>query len=72
MHVEFLKIWFVKRKYPNNRIQKQVEKALTLTPSDENNSKKVNGVPLLTYMQTKKLKKFFHLHHLFPSEALET
>ena len=33
--------------YPDYIIKKQVEKALRLTPSDENNNKKVNGVPLV-------------------------
>ena len=53
VHVEDLKIWFRKRGYPYYLIQEQVEKALRLTPSDENNSKKVNGVPLVvTYNPT--------------------
>ena len=47
MHVEDLKTWFRKRGYPDYLIKEQVEKALRLTPSDENNSKKVNGVPLV-------------------------
>ena len=50
VHVEDLKTWFRKRGYPDYLIKEQVEKALRLTPSDENNNKKVNGVPLvLTY-----------------------
>ena len=47
MHVEDLKTWFRKRGYPDYLIKEQVEKALRLTPSDENNSKKVHGVPLV-------------------------
>ena len=47
VHVEDLKTWFRKRGYPDHLIREQVEKALRLTPSDENNSKKVNGVPLV-------------------------
>ena len=47
VHVEDLKTWFRKRGYPDYLIKEQVEKALRLTPSDENNSKKVNGVPLV-------------------------
>ena len=34
-------------KYPDNIIKEQVNKTLRLTPSDETNSKKVNGVPLV-------------------------
>ena len=45
--VEDLKAWFRKRGYPDYLIKEQVEKALRLTPSDENNNKKVNGVPLV-------------------------
>ena len=33
--------------YPDYLIKEQVEKALRLTPSDKNNSKEVNGVPLV-------------------------
>ena len=47
VHVEDLKTWFRKRGYPDYLIKEQVEKALRLTPSDENNSKKVHGVPLV-------------------------
>ena len=47
MHVKDLKTWFHKRGYPNYLIKEQVEKVLRLTPSDENKSKKVNGVPLV-------------------------
>ena len=47
VHVEDLKTWFRKRGYPDYLIKEQVEKALRLTPSDENNSKEVNGVPLV-------------------------
>ena len=47
VHVEDLKTWFRKRGYPDYLIKEQVEKALRLTPSDENNNKKVNGVPLV-------------------------
>ena len=48
MHIEDLKIWFRKRGYhPDYLIKGQVEKALRLTPSDENNSKKINGVSLV-------------------------
>ena len=36
-----------KRGYPDYLIKEQVEKALKLTPSDENNSKKVNSIPLV-------------------------
>ena len=50
VHAKDLKIWFRKRGYPDNLIKEQVEKALRLTPSDENNSKKVNGVSsVVTY-----------------------
>ena len=49
-HFEDLKIWFLKRGCPDNIIKEQVKKTLRLTPSDENNSKKLNGEPLvLTY-----------------------
>ena len=47
MRVENLKTWFRKKRYPEYLIKEQVEKALRLTPSDENNSKKVNGVALV-------------------------
>ena len=47
MHVEDLKTWFRKMGYPDYLIKELVEKALRLTPSDENNSKKVNGVSLV-------------------------
>ena len=47
MRVEYLKIWFCKRVYPENLIKEQIEKAFTLTPSDENNSKNVCGVSLV-------------------------
>ena len=47
MHVEDLKTWFRKRGYPDYLIKEQVEKAIRLTPSDENNSKEVNGVLLV-------------------------
>ena len=33
--------------YPDNLVREQVEKALRLTPSDENNSKKVNDTSLV-------------------------
>ena len=46
VRVEDLKTWFRKRGYPDYLIKEQVEKALRLTPSDEN-SKKVNGVPVV-------------------------
>ena len=46
-HVKDLKIWSRKRGCPDNFIKDQVEKGLRLTPSDENNSKKVNGVTLI-------------------------
>ena len=47
VHVEDLKMWFRKRGYPDNLIKEQVEKALKITPSDENNTKKVNAVSLV-------------------------
>ena len=47
VHVEDLKIWFHKRVYPDYLIKEQVERALSVTPSDEYNSKKVNGVSLV-------------------------
>ena len=47
VRVENLKTWFRKKRYPEYLIKEQVEKALRLTPSDENNSKKVNGVALV-------------------------
>ena len=46
-HVEDLKAWFRKRGYPDYVIKEQVEKTLRLTPTDENNSKKVNDVSLV-------------------------
>ena len=36
-----------KRGHPDYLIKEQVEKALRLTPSNENNSKEVNGIPLV-------------------------
>ena len=47
MHVEELKTWFRKRGHPDYLVKEQVEKVLRLTPSDGNNSTKVNGVPLI-------------------------
>ena len=47
MRVEDLKTWFRKRGYPDFLNKEQVEKVLRLTSRDENNSKKVNGVPLV-------------------------
>ena len=47
VHVEDLKTWFRKREYPDYLMKEQVEKALRLTPSDENSRKEVNGVPLV-------------------------
>ena len=47
MHVEDLKTWFRISGYPDYLIKEQVEKGLSVTPSDENNSKKVNGVSLV-------------------------
>ena len=47
VHVEDLKTWFRKREHPHYLTKKQVEKAPRLTPSDENNSKKVNGLSLV-------------------------
>ena len=47
VHDEDLKICFRKRRYPDNLNKEQVEKALRLTPSDKNNSKKANGVSLV-------------------------
>ena len=44
MHVEDLKTWFRKRGNPDYLISEQVGKAIRLTPSDESNSKQVNGV----------------------------
>ena len=46
-HVKDLKIWFYKSRYPDSLIKEQVEKALRLTPNDENNTKKVNCVSLV-------------------------
>ena len=58
--VEDLKTWFRKRGCPDYLIKEQVEKALRLTPSDENYSKKVNGIPLVvTYNPT--FKKLFQV-----------
>ena len=45
--IEDLQIWFRKSGCPDNFIKEQVEKALRLTRSNENNSKKVNGVSLV-------------------------
>ena len=88
MHVENLKIWFRKRGYPNYLIKEKVEKALRLTPSDENNSKNVNGFQLVaTYNPVFKnlfqvIRKNLQLlyadeevkkgPHFFPSEVQET
>ena len=47
VHVEDLKTWFGERGNPDYLIKEQVEKALRLTTSDENNSKKVNGISLV-------------------------
>ena len=47
VHVEDLKTWFRKKGYPDYLIKEQIEKALRLTSSDENDSKKVNGVSLV-------------------------
>ena len=47
VHVEDLKTWFREREYPDYLVKEQVEKALRLTPIDENNNKKVNDVPLV-------------------------
>ena len=47
MHIENRKSRFRKRGYPYYLIKEQVEKVLRLSPSDENNSKKVNEVPLV-------------------------
>ena len=56
MHVEDLKTWFHKSGCPQYLIKEQVEKVLRLTPSDENNTKEVNGVPLVvTYNPTFKI-----------------
>ena len=33
--------------YPDYLVREQVERALRVTPSDENNSKKVNGISLV-------------------------
>ena len=53
MHVEDLKTWFHKTGYPHYLIKEKVEKVFRLTPSDENNTKEVNGVPLVvTYNPT--------------------
>ena len=47
VHIENRKSRFRKRGYPYYLIKEQVEKVLRLSPSDENNSKKVNEVPLV-------------------------
>ena len=47
MHVEDLEAWLCKMEYLDYLIKEQVEKALRLIPSDENNSKEVNGVSLV-------------------------
>ena len=39
VHVEDLKTWFRKRGYPDYLIKEQLEKALRLTPNDENSKK---------------------------------
>ena len=55
MHVEDLKILFGKRGYADYLIKKQVEKALRLTPGDEDNSNNLNGISLVvTYNRTLK------------------
>ena len=52
-----LKNDFVKRRCPGYLIKEQVKKALRLTPSDENNRKKVNSISLVvTYNPA--IKKF--------------
>ena len=56
VHVEDLKTWFHKTGYPHYLIKEKVEKVFRLTPSDENNTKEVNGVPLVvTYNPTFKI-----------------
>ena len=47
VHVEDLKIWFRKMGYPDCLVKEQVERALRVTPSDENTSIKVNGISLV-------------------------
>ena len=47
--VEDLKTWFCKRGY---LIKEQVEKAFRLNPSNENNSKTVNDIPLVVTYNT--------------------
>ena len=60
VHVEDLKTLFRKREYPDYLIKKQVEKEPRLTPSDENNSKKVNGI-LLVIINNSAFEKIHHL-----------
>ena len=70
VHVQDLKIWFRKREYPP--IREKIEKDLWLTPSDENNTKKVNGVPLIvTYNQglSQMIRKNFQL--LYAAEQVK-
>ena len=40
-------LWLHKREYPHNLVTEQDERALRITSSDDNNNKKVNGIPLL-------------------------
>ena len=57
MHVEDLKTWFRKRGNPDYLISEQVGKAIGLTPSDESNSKQVNGVLwVVTYNPALKIR----------------
>ena len=58
VHVENLKTWLRKRGYHYYLIKEQ--KALRLTPSDENNSKKVNWV-LLVVTYNPAFKNFFQV-----------
>ena len=60
MHVVDLKTWFHKSGYPDYLIKEQIQKALRLTPSYENNRKKVNGVSfVVTYNPA--FKNFFQV-----------
>ena len=45
--LEDLQKWFCKRGYPTSFTKEQMENASRITPSDENNSKKVNCVPVV-------------------------
>ena len=82
-NVENLREWFRKRDYPEQLIKNQV--ALPLQSASNNSAnrskqEKETGIPLVTtynprliytFIQTKKLRKSLHLHHLLLSGVPE-